>query len=73
MGAECFYSRIVDELGIGEFQINTRLPGGPSNRVKDGYPLDSDRLALYRRLFAGLEGIAAHNQGQGDTAERRIS
>ena len=45
MGAERFYSRIVDELGIGEFQINTPFPGGPSNRVKDGYPLDSERLA----------------------------
>jgi uncharacterized protein len=45
MGAERFYSRIVDELGFGEFQINTPFPGGSSNRVKDGYPLDSDRLA----------------------------
>jgi len=35
----------VDELGIPEFQVNTPFPGGPSNRVKDGYPLDPDRLA----------------------------
>jgi uncharacterized protein len=47
MGAERFYSRIVDELGFREFQINTPFPGGPSNRVKDGYPLDSDRLARF--------------------------
>jgi uncharacterized protein len=45
MGAERFYSRIVDELGFREFQVNTPFPGGPSHRVKDGYPLDSDRLA----------------------------
>jgi len=45
MGAERFYSRFVDELGITEFQINTPFPGGQSNRVKDGYPLDSERLA----------------------------
>ncbi len=47
MGAERFYSRIVEELGICEFQINTPFPGGPSNRVKDGYPLDPDRLARF--------------------------
>jgi radical SAM protein with 4Fe4S-binding SPASM domain len=45
MGAERFYTRFVDELGITEFQINTPFPGGQSNRVKDGYPLDSDELA----------------------------
>jgi radical SAM protein with 4Fe4S-binding SPASM domain len=47
MGAERFYSRIVDELGFGEFQINTPFAGGAANRVKDGYPLDSERLAAF--------------------------
>lgn len=45
MGAERFYTRFVDELGISEFQVNTPFPGGSPNRVKDGYPLDSDALA----------------------------
>lgn len=45
LGAERFYARFVDELGITEFQVNTPFPGGSSNRVKDGYPLDCDALA----------------------------
>lgn len=47
MGAERFYSRFVDELGISEFQVNTPFPGGLSNRVKDGYPLDQHRLEQF--------------------------
>jgi len=47
MGAERFYARFVDELGIYDFQVNTPFPGGSSNRVKDGYPLDSDALAVF--------------------------
>jgi radical SAM protein with 4Fe4S-binding SPASM domain len=54
MGAERFYSRIVDELEFSEFQVNTPFPGGPSNRVKDGYPLDSDRLARFLMDLAAV-------------------
>ncbi|HTP65382.1 MAG TPA: radical SAM protein [Geobacteraceae bacterium] len=45
MGAKPFYSRIVDEWGIREFQINTPFPGGPPGRVKEGYPLDPEWMA----------------------------
>lgn len=47
MGAERFYSRFADELGITEFQVNTPFPGGRSNWVKDGYPLDAERLGRF--------------------------
>lgn len=47
MGAERFYSYFVDELGITEFQVNTPFPGGSSNQVKEGYPLDVERLARF--------------------------
>ena len=47
MGAERFYSRFADELGITEFQVNTPFPGGSSNRVKAGYPLDAERLGRF--------------------------
>jgi len=45
MGAERFYSYFADELGIGDFQINTPFPGGAANDVKTGYPLDTGRLS----------------------------
>jgi radical SAM protein with 4Fe4S-binding SPASM domain len=54
MGAERFYSRFVDELGITEFQINTPFPGGQSNRVKDGYPLDTGGLARFLLDLAAI-------------------
>lgn len=47
MGAERFYSHFVDELGITEFQVNLPFPGGSSNQVKDGYPLDAERLGRF--------------------------
>lgn len=47
IGAKRFYSRFADELGIAEFQVNTPFPGGSSNRVKDGYPLDAGRLGRF--------------------------
>ena len=54
MGAERFYSRFADELGITEFQINTPFPGGESNRVKDGYPLDAGRLGRFLLEMAAI-------------------
>jgi uncharacterized protein len=45
MGADRFYTHFVDELGIRDFQINTPFPGGSVNRVKMGYPLDTQRLS----------------------------
>ena len=47
MGAERFYSYFADELGITEFQVNTPFPGGSPNLVKDGYPLDTERLGRF--------------------------
>jgi radical SAM protein with 4Fe4S-binding SPASM domain len=54
MGAERFYSRFVDELKISEFQVNTPFPGGSSNRVKDGYPLDSNALTAFLLDLAAI-------------------
>jgi radical SAM protein with 4Fe4S-binding SPASM domain len=47
LGAERFYSRFADDWGITEFQVNTPFPGGASNRVKAGYPLDAERLGRF--------------------------
>lgn len=46
-GAERFYSYFVDELGIRDFQLNTPFPGGASNTVKRGFPLQLDPLARF--------------------------
>ena len=47
IGAERLYSYFVDELGISDVQVNTPFPGGSSNQVKDGYPLDAERLGRF--------------------------
>ncbi len=53
-GCERFYSRFVDELEITEFQINTPFPGGSANLVKDGYPLDAERLGQFLLDLAAI-------------------
>ena len=47
LGAERFYSHFVNDLGITNFQINTPFPGGPSNVVKQGYPLETEGLGRF--------------------------
>lgn len=47
MGAERFYTRFVDELGITDFQINTPFAGGPPSLIKQDYPLDPERLGQF--------------------------
>lgn len=54
MGAEAFYSYFVDRLGIKDFQVNTPFPGGTTNAVKSGYPLEVDPLS---RFFLDLAEI----------------
>ena len=54
MGAERFYSHFVDELGIGDFQINTPFPGGSVNDVKMGYPLNTERLSGFLADLASV-------------------
>ena len=63
MGAERFYSRFVDELGMTEFQINTPFPGGLSNSVKDGYPLDADRLGTFLLDLAKIWAERGYGKG----------
>lgn len=47
LGADRFYAYFVDELGIRDFQINTPFPGGASNAVKRGFPLQLDPLTRF--------------------------
>lgn len=47
LGAERFYERFVDELGIVDFQINTPFAGGPADAVKRAFPLDPHRLGRF--------------------------
>lgn len=63
MGAKRFYSRIVGELGFYEFQVNTPFPGGSSNRVKEGYPLDSGKLAGFLLDLAAIWMERDYNGG----------
>jgi len=46
-GAEAFYNYFTQDLGINDFQLNTPFAGGPANTVKDGFPLDPERLGLF--------------------------
>jgi len=47
LGAERSHSHFTDELGIQDFQVNTPFPGGASNAVKPGYPLETGRLSEF--------------------------
>lgn len=46
-GAEAFYEYFTRELGITDFQLNTPFAGGPVNAVKEGFPLDPERLGQF--------------------------
>jgi len=63
MGARRFYSYFVDELKMSEFQVNTPFPGGSTNRVKDGYPLDSGRLGQFLLDLAEIWVEEGFNKG----------
>jgi uncharacterized protein len=54
IGAERFYSYLVDELDVRSFQVNTPFPGGEANLVKRLMPLETDALA---RFFTELAEI----------------
>ncbi len=54
IGAERFYSYLVDELDIRSFQVNTPFPGGETNLVKRLLPLDTGALA---RFFVELAEV----------------
>ena len=47
IGAEAFYHHVVEELGIGDFQLNTPFSGGSLNTAKGDYPLDPPRLGAF--------------------------
>ena len=46
-GGEAFYNYFTQVLGISDFQLNTPFAGGPANAVKNGYPLDPERLGEF--------------------------
>ena len=54
IGAERFFEYFVDALGIRDFQINTPFPGGESNEIKQGMPLDVEKLALFHCELADI-------------------
>lgn len=54
IGAESFYSHLVDELGIRDFQINTPFPGGETNKTKQNLSLDVSELARFHRELADI-------------------
>lgn len=60
-GAEALYEYFVDRLEIKEFQINTPFPGGTANAVKEGYPLETERLTQFLLDLADLWA----NRGRG--------
>nr|WP_207188114.1 radical SAM protein [Thiorhodovibrio winogradskyi] len=58
LGAEAFYSHLVDTLGVTDFQINTPFPGGEANAVKQqlspDVTLDVTALARFHCELADL-------------------
>jgi len=46
-GGETFYDHFTRVLGISDFQLNTPFAGGSANTVKNGYPLDPERLGVF--------------------------
>jgi uncharacterized protein len=46
-GPERFYRYFTEELGLGDFQVNTPFPGGPANQLEDGISLKSEELAEF--------------------------
>ncbi|MBK1650206.1 radical SAM/SPASM domain-containing protein [Rhabdochromatium marinum] len=54
MGAERFYTHLVDELGITDFQINTPFPGGADNPAKQSLTLDPTDLARFHCELADI-------------------
>jgi radical SAM protein with 4Fe4S-binding SPASM domain len=47
MGAQALYTFLVDETGVGNFQINSPFPGGRVNDVKRSLPLDARALGRF--------------------------
>ncbi len=54
LGPEALYSFLIDEVGIGTFQINSPFPGGQANDVKRNLPLDAGALG---RFLVGLTDL----------------
>jgi radical SAM protein with 4Fe4S-binding SPASM domain len=61
-GAERFYSYVVDDLGITDFQINTPFPGGQINNAKKSLPLDTEQLARFLCELADVWMDRGYNQ-----------
>ena len=64
IGAERFYSYLVDELDVRSFQVNTPFPGGETNLVKRLLPLDTERPGpLLHRARRHLAGARERQRG----------
>jgi uncharacterized protein len=53
-GPEKFYRYFTEELGLGDFQVNTPFPGGPAKQLENDFKLDLGELA---RFLVGLFDI----------------
>jgi uncharacterized protein len=47
VGAEPFYTHLVDELGMTSFQVNTPFPGGELSDPNKGFFLDTEQLGQF--------------------------
>lgn len=63
VGAERFYSYLVDELKITDFQINTPFPGGPITETKKTYPLETDQLTKFLLDLADIWMESGYGNG----------
>jgi len=54
LGAERFYTHLVEELGVTDFQINTPFPGGEVNDAKRALELDIAELARFHCELADI-------------------
>ena len=46
-GPEKFYRYFTEELGLGDFQVNTPFPGGPAKQLENDFKLDLGELASF--------------------------
>ncbi len=63
IGAKRFYRYFVDELGITDFQVNTRFPGGKATSAKQALPVAE--IAALSRFYSELAEVWLE-RGQGN-------
>jgi len=62
-GAENLYSYFTEELNITDFQINTPFAGGPEDKCKADYPLNTGPLTQFLTDLAAIWAERGYHRG----------